>query len=100
MRKKEQSICLLVVTLLFIHQSQATDESSEGVDDESWQRDNHHEDHDHESNQTGNEIFLHTLCNQLISYIYSRLSKLVFTFIITTQPTQYRWIQWIGSWIQ
>ena len=76
MRNKEQSLCLLVVTLLFIHQSQATDESSEGVD-ESWQRDNHHDDHDHESNQTGKEISLHTICNQLMSYntTYIRLSN-------------------------
>ena len=69
MRNKEQSLCLLVVTIIFIHQSQATDESPEGVD-ESWQRDNHHDDHDHESNQTGNEIPLHTICNRLISYLY------------------------------
>ena len=65
MRNKVQSLCLLFVTLLFIHQSHATDESSEGVD-ESWQRDNHHDDHDHENNETGNEIVLHTICNQLI----------------------------------
>ena len=75
MRNKEQSLCLLVVTIIFIHQSQATDESSEDTDessegiDESWQRSNHHDDHDHESNHTGNEIPLRTICNQVISYL-------------------------------